>query len=121
LPGLLQNLPTENSKLLVGSMLQQDIGPGEWPSGNIQPRARQHLTVSGFEGRMFAYSFLVLAEGRVNDSHVEEDLGRIRDVFEVAQCLLKLIVVVPAQGRYPSLNFLDRVVSGGGTRLEGSG
>ncbi len=48
----------------------------------------------------------MLAEGGVDDAHVEEDLGRVGDSVELQERLVELIVVVPAQGRYPRFYFL---------------
>ncbi len=46
------------------------------------------------------------AQRSVNHTHVEEDLGRVRDLVELAQRGIELIVVVLPQGRDPCLYFL---------------
>jgi hypothetical protein len=56
-------------------------------------------------------SLLVLSQSSVNDTHVEEDLGRVRDLLELLQRLVELIVVVTAKGRYPRFYFLYRGMS----------
>lgn len=45
----------------------------------------------------------------MNNTHVEKNLGSVCDVVEFFQRILKFIVVVSAQGRYPRLYFLYRV------------
>ena len=42
------------------------------------------------------------------NTHVEQNLRRIRNTIEFLQCLLELIVVVSAQGRDPRFYFLDK-------------
>lgn len=49
----------------------------------------------------------MFTERGVDDTHVEKDLGRVRDVVELLQRLLKFVVVIAAQGRYPRLYFLN--------------
>ena len=56
---------------------------------------------------IYPYSFLMFTERGVDDTHVEKDLGRLRDVVELLQRLLKFVVVIAAQGRYPRLYFLN--------------
>ena len=55
-----------------------------------------------------SYCLLVLAEGGIDDAHVEQDLGGIRDVAERLERLVELIVVVELQGLDPCLDFLLR-------------
>ena len=66
----------------------------------------------------------MLAEGGVNDTHVKEDLGRIGDLFELAQCLVEFIVVILRKGCDPALYFLipreeTRVSKGSRNGLKG--
>lgn len=69
--------------------------------------------VSG-DGAGPSYSLLVLAESRIDDAHVEQDLGRVRDLLERLERLVELIVVVELEGLDPCLYFLygDMRVSG---------
>lgn len=55
------------------------------------------------------YSFLVLTQGSVDNTHIEEDLGGIGDAVELLQSFVEFIVVVTAESRYPRLDFLCRV------------
>lgn len=41
-----------------------------------------------------SYRFLVLAKCGMNDAHVEKNLGRVRDLFKLAEGLVKLVVVI---------------------------
>jgi hypothetical protein len=52
------------------------------------------------------YSFLVLAKGGMNNTHIKQDLGRVGNVFKVFQRLVELVVVVPRQGGDPCLYLL---------------
>lgn len=47
----------------------------------------------------------------MNDTHVEQDLGSVGNVLKVLERLVKLIVIVVAKGRHPSLDFLYRWIS----------
>ena len=58
------------------------------------------------DAAVHAYSFLMLAQGSMDDTHIKENLGRIRDVVEFLQRLLEFIVVIAAQGRDPRFYFL---------------
>ena len=42
----------------------------------------------------------------MDHAHVEEDLGRVRDLLKLLQCGLELIVVVLLQGSHPRYDFL---------------
>ena len=66
-----------------------------------------HHSVPGLALKGPTHSLLVLSKCRVDDTHVEKDLGRVRDVVELLQRLLKFVVVIAAQGRYPRLYFLN--------------
>ena len=57
------------------------------------------------------YGLLVFAERGVDDAHVEQDLGRVGDGLEFPERIVKLIVVVTAEGRDPCLDFLKVLVS----------
>lgn len=48
----------------------------------------------------------MLAESGVDDTHVEEDLGGVCDLVELADSVLELIVVVAGEGSDPGLDFL---------------
>ena len=69
----------------------------------------QNVSIERCRKRMeiYPYSFLMFTERGVDDTHVEKDLGRVRDVVELLQRLLKFVVVIAAQGRYPRLYFLN--------------
>lgn len=54
------------------------------------------------------YCFLMLAQSGVDDAHVEQNLARVGDFVEFAKSIVELIVVVPTQGRDPSLNLLRK-------------
>lgn len=58
-----------------------------------------------------AYRLLVLAEGGIDYTHVEQDLGRVRDLVEGLECLVEFIVVVVLEGLDPCFYFLVVVVS----------
>lgn len=62
------------------------------------------------------YGLLVLAKGGMDHAHVEEDFGGVRDLVELAQGVLELVVVVAAQGRDPGFYFLLREASCGEQR-----
>jgi hypothetical protein len=49
----------------------------------------------------------MFAEGGVDDTAVEEDLGRVGDGVEVFQGLVEFIVVVAGEGGDPRLDFLQ--------------
>jgi hypothetical protein len=51
---------------------------------------------------------LVLAERCIDDAHVEQDLGGIRDPVKGLERLIELIVVVELEGLDPCLDFLLR-------------
>lgn len=55
-----------------------------------------------------AYSLLVLGEGRMDDTAVEEDFGGIGNVVKLLQCLVVLIIIVVCEGCHPGLDFLPR-------------
>jgi hypothetical protein len=48
----------------------------------------------------------MLAQGGMYDTHIEQNLGGICNVLKLLQCIVELVVVVPRQGRDPSLYFL---------------
>lgn len=54
----------------------------------------------------WTYGLLVLAEGGVDDTHVEQDLGGVGDGLELPKRIVEFIVVVTAEGRDPCLDFL---------------
>jgi hypothetical protein len=56
-------------------------------------------------------SFLVLSECRVDDTHVEENLGRVSNLVELAQGDVEFIVVVGPQGSDPGFDFLRRLLA----------
>ena len=58
------------------------------------------------EVAVVSYRLLVLAEGGVDDAHVEQDLGGVRDPVKGLQRLVELIVVVELEGLDPCLDFL---------------
>ena len=58
------------------------------------------------EVAVVSYRLLVLAEGCVDDAHVEQDLGGVRDPVKGLQRLVELIVVVELEGLDPCLDFL---------------
>lgn len=60
------------------------------------------------DGRFATYRLLVLAEGRMDDAAIEQDLGGVGDLVETLQGLVELVVVVGTQGCHPSLDFLPR-------------
>ena len=53
-----------------------------------------------------AYSFLVLAEGSMNNAHVEEDLARVGNLVELGNSIVELIVIVARERGNPRLDFL---------------
>ena len=48
----------------------------------------------------------MLAEGCINDAHVEQDLGCVRNPVKGLEGVVELIVVVELEGLDPSLDFL---------------
>lgn len=64
------------------------------------------------------YSLFVLAEGSMDDTHVEENLAGIAYLFEIGERIVKLVIVVSCEGRNPCLNFL-RLRSMGGAGMGG--
>lgn len=52
----------------------------------------------------------MFAQCGMNYAHVKENLARVTDLVEFSQGIVKLIVVVAGQGRYPSLDFLWQAV-----------
>lgn len=67
------------------------------------------------------HSFLVLAEGSMDDTHIKEDLGGVGDLLELAQCLVELIIIVPPQGGNPRFYFLSRQSAPREASYEGRG
>ena len=57
------------------------------------------------------YSLLVFAQCRVDDTGVEEDLGRVGNELEGLERDLEFIVIVVDKSSHPRLNFLRRPVS----------
>lgn len=60
---------------------------------------------------VLTYSLLMLAERGVDDTHVEQDLARVCDLVKLAEGIVELVVVVASEGRYPGLDFLQRVLA----------
>lgn len=52
------------------------------------------------------YSLFMLTKGSVDHAHVEQNLGGVGNLLELAQCLVEFIVVVPREGGDPSFYFL---------------
>jgi hypothetical protein len=48
----------------------------------------------------------MLAECRMDDTAVEQDLGCIGDAFEDLQCLVELVCVIAGEGCHPGFDFL---------------
>ena len=44
----------------------------------------------------------------MDDTAVEQNLGRVRDAVERLQCLVELVVVVAGEGCHPGFDFLPR-------------
>ena len=58
----------------------------------------------------------MLAEGGMDDTHVEENLAGIAYLFEIGEGIIKLVIVVSCEGRNPCLDFLRlRSMGGAGT------
>lgn len=55
----------------------------------------------------------MFAERRMDDTAVEQNLGRVGDAVKRLQCLLKVVVVVAAEGCHPGFDFLPRSQSNG--------
>jgi hypothetical protein len=64
-------------------------------------RARTHR-----EDLSVTYRLLMLAECRMDDTAVEQDLGCIGDAFEDLQCLVELVCVIAGEGCHPGFDFL---------------
>lgn len=56
--------------------------------------------------RPATYSLLVLTQRRMDNSHVEEDLGGVGNLFEFLQRGVEFAIVILREGRDPSLYFL---------------
>lgn len=54
----------------------------------------------------YPYRLFVLTEGRVDHTHVEKDLGGVRDPIKGLKRLVEFIVVVELEGFDPCLDFL---------------
>ena len=52
------------------------------------------------------YSFLVLAECGVDDTHIEEDLAGVADLVEFIEGVVEFVVVVAGKGGDPGLDLL---------------
>jgi hypothetical protein len=50
----------------------------------------------------------MFAQGRMDDTAVEENLGSVGDLVKHLQCLIELIVVVAREGCHPGFDFLPR-------------
>lgn len=73
---------------------------------DLHERVSIYVYISSEDIEVHAYSFLMFAQGGMDDAHIEENLGRIRDIVKFLQRLLEFIVVVTAQGRDPRFYFL---------------
>jgi hypothetical protein len=62
------------------------------------------------------YRLLVLAECRMDDTAVEQNLGSVRDAVKDLQCLVELVVVVAGEGCHPGFDFLPAVSTGLGRK-----
>lgn len=54
------------------------------------------------------YRLLMFAKSRMDDTAVEQNLGRVGDAVKSLQGLLKVVVVVAAEGCHPGFDFLPR-------------
>lgn len=54
------------------------------------------------------YRLLMFTERRVDDTAIEQNFGCVRDTVKGLQCLLKVVVVVAAEGCHPGFDFLPR-------------
>jgi hypothetical protein len=51
----------------------------------------------------------MLAECRMDDTAVEQNLGCVGDSVEDLQCLVELVVVVAGEGCHPGFDFLPHI------------
>jgi hypothetical protein len=58
---------------------------------------------------LFTHRLLMLAECRMDDTAVEQNLGCVGDAVEDLQCLVELVVVVAGEGCHPGFDFLPHV------------
>jgi hypothetical protein len=54
----------------------------------------------------------MLAECRMDDTAVEQDLGCVGDAVKDLQCLVELVVVVAGEGCHPGFDFLPYISNG---------
>lgn len=58
--------------------------------------------------RFETYSFLVLPQCRMYHAHIEKYLGCIRNLIELCEGFVELIIVVVVERSHPRLDFLQR-------------
>lgn len=63
------------------------------------------------DGWVWPYRFLVLSEGGVDDTHVEQYLAGVGDFLELGEGVVELVVVITSEGGDPSLDLLRLRVS----------
>lgn len=51
----------------------------------------------------------MLSKSRMNNTTVEQNFGGIGDAIKFLQRLVEFVIVIVAEGRYPSLDFLSRI------------
>lgn len=68
-----------------------------------------------------AYRLLVFTQSRIDDAHVEQDLGGVGDPVKALERLVELIVVVVLEGLDPCLYFLQADVCKSRAFQRGSG
>ena len=56
-----------------------------------------------------AYCFLMLAQCRMDDTAIEQNLGGVGDAVKRLQCLVELVVVVAGEGCHPGFDFLPHL------------
>lgn len=99
---------TGNLTRLVGNTQQPGTGLIGLLVGSSQPKigkwASQSFAITA--KKRHTYCFLVLAQGSVDDTHVEQNLGGVGNLLEVPQCLVEFIVVIPRKGGDPGFYFL---------------
>jgi hypothetical protein len=88
-------------------MRPRDIGPDAQRAGNNRPGLNEHARIS-ISRLACTYRLLMLAECRMDDTTVEENLGCVRNAIKHLQCLVELVAVVAREGCHPGFDFLPR-------------
>ena len=76
-------------------------------AGHLGRKVSTVLHVRAWDGSAGTYSLVVLSKRGMDHTHIEQNLGRVRDPLKLLESGFELIVVVLLQGRHPRHNFLE--------------